>query len=150
MTACPAPVIVVSSHNEDGRVFKALELGAVDFVAKPRRAVSEELLEIRDELQQKVGTLLNLNLARLKEQDKDSCPDRESSRKKNGQASKRRASRNMRLLPSALLPADHLRSRKFSHRCRVNSLFRCLFLSICLQVSPGHLLRGLTGCCLLR
>ena len=62
MTACPAPVIVVSSHNEDGRVFKALELGAVDFVAKPKRAVSEELLEIRDELQQKVGALLNLNL----------------------------------------------------------------------------------------
>lgn len=66
MTACPAPVIVVSSHNEDERVFKALELGAVDFVAKPRRALSEQLLEIRDELQQKVGTLLNLNLQGLK------------------------------------------------------------------------------------
>lgn len=70
MTACPAPVIVVSSHNEDGRVFKALELGAVDFVAKPRRAVSEELLEIRDELQQKVGTVLNLNLAGLRHRSK--------------------------------------------------------------------------------
>jgi len=70
MTACPAPVIVVSSHNEDGRVFKALELGAVDFVAKPRRAVSEELLEIRDELQQKVGALLNLNLDGLRNRTK--------------------------------------------------------------------------------
>lgn len=65
MTACPTPVIVVSSHSEDDRVFKALELGAVDFVAKPRRALSEQLLEIRDELQLKVGTLLNLNLKGL-------------------------------------------------------------------------------------
>lgn len=70
MTACPTPVIVVSSHNEDERVFKALELGAVDFVAKPRRALSEQLLEIRDELQQKVGTLLNLNLEGLRNRTK--------------------------------------------------------------------------------
>jgi two-component system chemotaxis response regulator CheB len=70
MTACPTPVIVVSSHNEDERVFKALELGAVDFVAKPRRALSDQLLEIRDELQQKVGTLLNLNLQGLKNRTK--------------------------------------------------------------------------------
>lgn len=66
MTACPAPVIVVSSHSDDDRVFKALELGAVDFVAKPRRALSDQLLEIKDELQQKVGSLLNLNLQGLK------------------------------------------------------------------------------------
>jgi len=65
MTASPTPVIVVSSHNEDERVFKALELGAVHFVAQPRRALSAQLLEIRDELQQKVGTLLNLNLQGL-------------------------------------------------------------------------------------
>jgi two-component system chemotaxis response regulator CheB len=64
------PVIVVSSHNEDERVFKALELGAVDFVAKPRRALSDQLLEIRDELQQKVGTLLNLNLQGLRRRTK--------------------------------------------------------------------------------
>jgi two-component system chemotaxis response regulator CheB len=71
MTACPVPVIVVSSHNEDERVFKALELGAVDFVAKPRRAISEQLLEIRDELQQKVGSLLNLNLQGLRNRTKN-------------------------------------------------------------------------------
>jgi two-component system chemotaxis response regulator CheB len=66
MTACPTPVIVVSSHNEDDRVFKALELGAVDFVAKPARALSEQLLDIRDELQQKVCSVFNLNLLGLK------------------------------------------------------------------------------------
>lgn len=67
MTACPVPVIVVSSHSEDDRVFKALELGAVDFVSKPARAISDDLLGIRDELQQKVGSILNLNLQGLKE-----------------------------------------------------------------------------------
>lgn len=66
MTACPVPVIVVSSLNQDERVFKALELGAVDFVSKPARALSEQLLEIRDELQQKVATVLNLNLQGLR------------------------------------------------------------------------------------
>lgn len=75
MTACPAPVIVVSSHSEDERVFKALELGAVDFVAKPRQALSEQLLEIRDELQEKVGALLNLNLQGLKRRTKQVAPE---------------------------------------------------------------------------
>jgi two-component system, chemotaxis family, protein-glutamate methylesterase/glutaminase len=70
MTACPTPVIVVSSHSEDERVFKALELGAVDFVAKPSRPLSDELLDIRDELQQKVGSLLNLNFKGLKDRTK--------------------------------------------------------------------------------
>jgi two-component system chemotaxis response regulator CheB len=66
MNACPTPVIVVSAQNEDERVFKAMELGAVDFVAKPGRVISEQLLEIRDELQQKVSNVFNLNLQGLK------------------------------------------------------------------------------------
>lgn len=66
MNACPTPVIVVSAQNEDERVFKAMELGAVDFVAKPGRVISEQLLEIREELQQKVSSVLNLNLQGLR------------------------------------------------------------------------------------
>jgi two-component system chemotaxis response regulator CheB len=82
MTACPTPVIVVSSHNDDDRVFKALELGAVDFVAKPQRALSEQLLEIRGELQEKVGTLLNLNLEGLKSRTKQGVPEEKPQTKK--------------------------------------------------------------------
>ncbi len=67
MTACPAPVLVVSSHSEDERVFKALELGAVDFVAKPGKVMTDQLLEIRDELQHKVSSILNLNIQGFKE-----------------------------------------------------------------------------------
>ncbi len=66
MNACPTPVIVVSAQNEDERVFKAMELGAVDFVAKPGKVVSEQLLEIREELQQKVSNVFNLNLQGVK------------------------------------------------------------------------------------
>ena len=33
----PTPVIMVSSHADSKTVFKALELGAVDFIAKPTR-----------------------------------------------------------------------------------------------------------------
>ncbi len=66
MSACPTPVIVVSAQNEDDRVFKAMELGAVDFVSKPNRLISDQLLEIRDELQEKVTSVFNLNLKEVK------------------------------------------------------------------------------------
>ena len=65
MHTCPVPVIVISSRSEDKRVFKALELGAIDFVAKPTRAISDELLMIREDLQNKVRSVISLNMARV-------------------------------------------------------------------------------------
>jgi two-component system chemotaxis response regulator CheB len=50
----PTPVIVISSRADDDNVFKALELGAVDFVAKPTSRISPELANIRDDLVAKV------------------------------------------------------------------------------------------------
>jgi two-component system chemotaxis response regulator CheB len=50
----PTPIIVVSSRADDDNVFKALELGAVDFVAKPTSKISPELANIRDDLVAKV------------------------------------------------------------------------------------------------
>lgn len=38
MTRCPTPVVVISSWAHRSDVFKALELGAYDFVAKPEKA----------------------------------------------------------------------------------------------------------------
>ncbi len=35
MKSLPTPILVISSRNEDKNVFKALELGAIDFLAKP-------------------------------------------------------------------------------------------------------------------
>jgi two-component system chemotaxis response regulator CheB len=54
MSKRPTPVIVVSSYSQKENVFKALELGALDFIAKPDRYVDAELSGIRDELIRKV------------------------------------------------------------------------------------------------
>jgi two-component system chemotaxis response regulator CheB len=50
----PIPVIVVSAEGGEKNVFKALDLGALDFVVKPLRYASERIVEIREELQEKI------------------------------------------------------------------------------------------------
>jgi two-component system, chemotaxis family, protein-glutamate methylesterase/glutaminase len=54
MSRQPTPVIVISSYAQKENVFKALELGAVDFVAKPERHFSPETPDLRDEILAKV------------------------------------------------------------------------------------------------
>jgi two-component system chemotaxis response regulator CheB len=53
MSKAPMPVIVVSSYSQRENVFKALELGALDFVPKPDR-LGPESVEVREEILQKV------------------------------------------------------------------------------------------------
>ncbi|MDX2015823.1 MAG: chemotaxis-specific protein-glutamate methyltransferase CheB [Myxococcaceae bacterium] len=50
----PTPVIVLSSYGHPADVFKALQLGAFDFVAKPPKADQASLDSVRAELIQKV------------------------------------------------------------------------------------------------
>jgi len=54
MTKMPTPVVVVSSYSQKENVFKALELGALDFVAKPERFADPDLGGIREQLVSKV------------------------------------------------------------------------------------------------
>lgn len=54
MSEAPTPVIVISSRAEDEDVFRALEFGAVDFIAKPSPRISPELFNIREDLVRKV------------------------------------------------------------------------------------------------
>src|SRR5512140_2205452 len=54
MSKMPTPVIVVSSYSQKENVFRALELGALDFVAKPDRLLDGELGGVRAELLSKV------------------------------------------------------------------------------------------------
>lgn len=54
MQSCPTPVIVISSRSSEGDVFKALELGAIDFVAKPSRPISSQFYSIQDDLERKI------------------------------------------------------------------------------------------------
>jgi two-component system chemotaxis response regulator CheB len=62
----PTPVVVISSHSKQENVFKALELGALDFIAKPTQSISKELRGIEDDLVNKVklfGQLRQVSLA---------------------------------------------------------------------------------------
>ena len=63
MARRPTPVIVISSNSRKQDVFKALELGALDFVAKPEK--TPNLLAIRRELLAKVATVRTLRLENL-------------------------------------------------------------------------------------
>ncbi len=58
----PTPIIVVSSRAGDEDVFKALDLGAVEFVPKPSSRVSPVLMDIREELLSKVREVTGANL----------------------------------------------------------------------------------------
>jgi two-component system, chemotaxis family, protein-glutamate methylesterase/glutaminase len=53
MSRAPTPVIVVSSYSQRENVFKALDLGALDFVPKPER-IGPEATEVREGILQKV------------------------------------------------------------------------------------------------
>jgi two-component system chemotaxis response regulator CheB len=66
------PVIVVSSHSAKQNVFRALELGALDFVAKPSSSPGEKLNVIRDELIAKVQMVRSLAPASLDRQPRTS------------------------------------------------------------------------------
>ncbi len=61
----PTPVIMVSSYSDTKTVFKALELGAVDFIAKPTKRASAELQGIEKDLLRKVRGTKNLRMDRL-------------------------------------------------------------------------------------
>ena len=58
----PTPIIVVSSRSGDEDVFKALELGAIEFVTKPSSRVTPALMDIQQELQSKVQEVTRANL----------------------------------------------------------------------------------------
>jgi two-component system chemotaxis response regulator CheB len=58
----PLPVIVVSSEGGEKNVFKALDLGALDFVVKPVRHASERIVEIKAELQEKIRAIAGRDL----------------------------------------------------------------------------------------
>lgn len=62
MVKMPTPVIVISARDDDANVFKALELGAVDFLSKPTTRISKELMNIENNLISKVEVLSNLRM----------------------------------------------------------------------------------------
>jgi two-component system chemotaxis response regulator CheB len=66
MVNLPTAVIAVSSRASDRSVFKALELGALDFIAKPGGRVSPRLEEIQRDLVAKVLQVGELRMENLR------------------------------------------------------------------------------------
>ena len=62
MAQWPTPVIVISTQSRKQDVFQILELGALDFVAKPTRVSDEGLEQLRQELTHKVTALMGLGV----------------------------------------------------------------------------------------
>jgi two-component system, chemotaxis family, protein-glutamate methylesterase/glutaminase len=71
MASRPTPVIVISSRASDRNVFKALELGAFDFIPKPGGRVSPRLEEIRLELVRKAVQCANVRLENVRKRIRD-------------------------------------------------------------------------------
>ncbi len=62
----PTPVIVLSSRSDSRSVFRALELGAVEFLAKPESRISRSIETVREDLLYKVHVVLNLEMSKVK------------------------------------------------------------------------------------
>ena len=67
MVRQPTPVIVISSRSGDQDVFKALDLGAVDFIAKPTPRATPELVNIERELIRKALASRELRMDNVSE-----------------------------------------------------------------------------------
>ncbi len=67
MARQPTPVMVISSRSANSEVFKALELGAVDFIAKPTPRAGPELETIEQELIRKVHSIRELRIDKVRE-----------------------------------------------------------------------------------
>ena len=67
MSKRPTPVMVISGRSGEEDVFKALDLGAVDFVAKPTPRATPELVKIERELIRKVHAIRELRIDKVRE-----------------------------------------------------------------------------------
>ena len=66
MTTNPRPIVVVSSESKEGAssTLKALELGAIEFVAKPSGAIDLDMQSVREELLRKVKMASKVRVVR--------------------------------------------------------------------------------------
>lgn len=63
----PMPVLVISSQSESSNVFRALEMGAVDFVAKTTEKASADFLRLQNELVSKIETIAMVTAEKLRD-----------------------------------------------------------------------------------
>lgn len=66
MASNPKPILVVSSESKEGAdiTLKALELGAIDFVAKPSSGIDLDMNTVREELLRKIKMVSKVRVVR--------------------------------------------------------------------------------------
>jgi len=66
MTNSPRPIVIVSSESKEGAAstLKALELGAIDFVAKPSAGIDLDMQSVKEELLRKVRVAAKVRVVR--------------------------------------------------------------------------------------
>src|SRR5712675_655963 len=66
MTTNPKPIVIVSSESREGAssTLKALELGAIEFVAKPSSAIDLDMQSVKEELLRKVRMAAKVRVVR--------------------------------------------------------------------------------------
>src|SRR5580698_1454529 len=66
MTTNPRPIVVVSSESKEGAAstLKALELGAIEFVAKPSSGIDLDMQSVKDDLVRKVRMAAKVRVVR--------------------------------------------------------------------------------------
>src|SRR6202049_3705602 len=66
MTTNPRPIVIVSSESREGAVstLKALELGAIEFVAKPSSGIDLDMQSVKDDLLRKVRMAAKVRVVR--------------------------------------------------------------------------------------
>jgi two-component system, chemotaxis family, protein-glutamate methylesterase/glutaminase len=66
MSTNPRPIVIVSSESREGAetTLKALELGAIDFVAKPSSGIDLDMSSVRDELVRKLKMAAKVRVVR--------------------------------------------------------------------------------------
>jgi two-component system chemotaxis response regulator CheB len=74
MASRPTPVLVVSSHSAKENVFRALELGAIDFIAKPETFLTTQTQSVREQLDRMVAMVRQLAPAKAPAPRRSSVP----------------------------------------------------------------------------
>src|SRR5450432_3018087 len=66
MTTNPRPIVIVSSESREGAssTLKALELGAIEFVAKPSSGIDLDMNSVREDLVRKVRMAAKVRVVR--------------------------------------------------------------------------------------
>src|SRR6266478_1078112 len=66
MTTNPRPIVIVSSESKEGAAstLRALELGAIEFVAKPSSAIDLDMKSVKEELLRKVRMVSRVRVVR--------------------------------------------------------------------------------------